>query len=97
MQSWKQQQPLTRQMYASFGLLTIWTVAGPGLAVLGLQDGNQSQWPPENAFEWICLGLATGGFSLLLVCTLWLAVKNQKAQPVRKFERIHYPPDSVKQ
>lgn len=78
MQIWKQQSPLTKRMYASFGLLSLWTVAGPGLASYSIKTGYKNQWPPENGLEWFGLGLATGGFGILLITTLWMAIKNQK-------------------
>ncbi|MFM1801681.1 MAG: hypothetical protein RJA81_1033 [Planctomycetota bacterium] len=78
MSYWKQQTPVARRMFICFGLLTLWTVAGPGFAVFVLQQGTFQKWPPENQVEWVSLILATGGFFVLLITTLWTAWKNQQ-------------------
>jgi hypothetical protein len=80
MGAWKQLSPVARRMYLSFGVLTIWTVAGPTLAFVSVMGGYDDKWPPENLLEWVGFGLAVGGFCILMFCTLWYAVR----QPMKK-------------
>lgn len=72
-------------MNLSFGLLTLWTVAGPGLAAVSLNRGAYDRWPPENAWEWAGIILAIGGFSILMIITLMGAAQELRNAP--KFVR----------
>lgn len=66
-------------------MLSLWTVAGPGLAVVSLNRGTYDRWPPENAWEWAGLGLAVGGFAILMFATLLGAWQQLQSAP--KFVR----------
>ncbi|MFM7318998.1 MAG: hypothetical protein ACKO85_16290 [Isosphaeraceae bacterium] len=70
--------PLARRMYISFGMLTIWTVAGPTLAFVSVKRGFSDEWPPENLLEWVGFWLAVGGFSVLMFCTFWYALRQPR-------------------
>lgn len=68
--SWKDLSKPAKRMFILFGILTIWTVAGPGLVGLSLKMGNNDRWPPENGLEWFGVILGIGGFVFLLLATV---------------------------
>ena len=69
---------VARRMYISFGMLTIWTVAGPTLAFVSVGRGYNDDWPPENLAEWVGFLLAVGGFSVLMLCTFCYALRQPR-------------------
>lgn len=68
-------------MFILFGILSLWTVAGPGLVGLSLKMGNDDRWPPENALEWFGVILGIGGFIFLMVATLISVLVYKKTLP----------------
>ena len=68
--AWKDLSKPAKRMYILFGLLTLWTVAGPGLVALSLKLGNDDRWPPEGPVEWLGVILGIGGFIFLILATL---------------------------
>ena len=78
---WPSLNPSWRRLYLFFGTLSLWTVAGPGLAVFSLNRGYNDRWPPENAWEWAGLGLAVGGFAILMLATLLGAWQQLRTAP----------------
>ena len=79
--SWKDLSKPAKRMFILFGILTIWTVAGPGLVGLSLKMGNNDRWPPENALEWFGVILGIGGFVFLLVATVISGLIYKKTIP----------------
>jgi hypothetical protein len=68
--SWKDLPKAAKRMFVLFGILSLWTVAGPGLVGLSLKMGNDDRWPPENALEWLGVMIGIGGFIFLMLATV---------------------------
>ena len=79
--SWKDLPKAAKRMFVLFGILSLWTVAGPGLVGLSLKMGNDDRWPPENALEWLGVMIGIGGFIFLMLATVISGLIYKKTLP----------------